>query len=243
MHRLLFRSLVLALTLSAAAIPAVAQSQDDGLATLDAQDAQTRLEPAYSLTKTGFGSADRVTDPGKIYVVRVEGLLARAVADHVTPTNKFSGDGKLAPPAKGFVASFGATGDVQQINPGDRFYVHEIQVKPDAVTFTLLSVNTVSTVVKGRSTNSRLRMYVQVPYAKGTAKTLTPAAVHQLTDPIFVPEGTPNALPTVQLGQSDADVRKIMGQPQKEVDLGAKKILVYKDLKVTLVDDKVTDAE
>jgi hypothetical protein len=63
-----------------------------------------------------------------------------------------------------------------------------------------------------------------------------------LTDPVFSPEGSsPTA--TVQMGESEGNVRKALGNPDKMVDLGAKKILVYKNLKVTLQDGKVTDAE
>ena len=67
--------------------------------------------------------------------------------------------------------------------------------------------------------------------------------MHKITEAFFLPEGDPAATPTVQLGQSIDDVKKIMGDPVKVVDLGSKEILVYKDIKVTLVDGKVTDAK
>jgi hypothetical protein len=195
---------------------------------------------SYSLTSTGFGSANRVTNPGKIYTIRIDGMLARAIANHVTPTNIIQ-NGSLIPPARGFKGAFGASGDSKQIQPGDRFYLHEIAVKNDAVVFTLLSLDKV-VVVSGDngSTRSRVRMYVRFPINGGQLTSLTPDALHKLTDPIFAPEGV---MPTVQLGQSLADVIRTLGEPQQQVDLGQKKILVYAKLKVTLVDGKVTDAE
>ncbi|SPF52181.1 conserved exported hypothetical protein [Candidatus Sulfopaludibacter sp. SbA4] len=48
---------------------------------------------------------------------------------------------------------------------------------------------------------------------------------------------------TVALGQSIQDVEAIMGKPKDIADLGSKKIYVYKDLKITFVDGKVTDVQ
>jgi hypothetical protein len=49
--------------------------------------------------------------------------------------------------------------------------------------------------------------------------------------------------PTLTLGLSVDDVKSIQGEPQKIVDLGTKKIYVYKDLKITFTDGKVTDIQ
>lgn len=49
--------------------------------------------------------------------------------------------------------------------------------------------------------------------------------------------------PTIQLGQSPDDVKGMLGQPQKIVDLGVKQIYIYKDLKITFVKGKVTDVQ
>jgi hypothetical protein len=47
----------------------------------------------------------------------------------------------------------------------------------------------------------------------------------------------------IELGQSPEQVRSILGEPSKVVDLGNKKMFVYKDLKITFVDAKVTDVQ
>lgn len=49
--------------------------------------------------------------------------------------------------------------------------------------------------------------------------------------------------PTIQLGQSPDDVKGMLGQPQKIVDLGVKQIYIYKDMKITFVKGKVTDVQ
>jgi hypothetical protein len=49
--------------------------------------------------------------------------------------------------------------------------------------------------------------------------------------------------PTIQLGQTPDEVKGMLGEPEKVVNLGAKQIFVYKDLKVTFVKGKVTDVQ
>jgi hypothetical protein len=39
------------------------------------------------------------------------------------------------------------------------------------------------------------------------------------------------------------EVKAVLGQPEKFVSLGSKQIYVYKDLKITFVNGKVTDAQ
>src|SRR5271157_1491171 len=48
---------------------------------------------------------------------------------------------------------------------------------------------------------------------------------------------------TISLGQSMADVESMNGKPDKIIDLGAKKIYMYKDLKITFTDGKVSDVQ
>ena len=48
---------------------------------------------------------------------------------------------------------------------------------------------------------------------------------------------------TISLGQSMADVEAVNGKPDKIIDLGPKKMYVYKDLKITFTDGKVSDVQ
>ena len=49
--------------------------------------------------------------------------------------------------------------------------------------------------------------------------------------------------PTVSLGMTIAQVEGALGKPKSTVDLGAKKIHVYKDLKVTFLNGRVSDVQ
>jgi hypothetical protein len=54
----------------------------------------------------------------------------------------------------------------------------------------------------------------------------------------------PQAEPqSIELGMTPDQVVAAMGQPDKKVNLGAKQIYVYKDLKVTFKDGKVSDVQ
>jgi hypothetical protein len=48
---------------------------------------------------------------------------------------------------------------------------------------------------------------------------------------------------TIEKGQSTDQVQSALGKPDKIVNLGSKQIWVYKDLKVTFVNGKVSDVQ
>jgi hypothetical protein len=48
---------------------------------------------------------------------------------------------------------------------------------------------------------------------------------------------------TIQLGQSTDEVQAALGKPEKIVNLGPKQLYVYKDLKITFVNGKVSDVQ
>jgi len=48
---------------------------------------------------------------------------------------------------------------------------------------------------------------------------------------------------TIELGQTIEQVQSILGQPEKVVNLGAKQIYLYKDLKVTFLNGKVSEVQ
>jgi len=53
----------------------------------------------------------------------------------------------------------------------------------------------------------------------------------------------PQPPPTIQLGQTPDEVTGALGQPEKIVNLGAKQIYYYKDMKITFVKGKVSDVQ
>jgi hypothetical protein len=58
------------------------------------------------------------------------------------------------------------------------------------------------------------------------------------------PAAQPQAEPqSIEMGMTPDQVVAAMGQPDKKVNLGTKQIYVYKDLKVTFINGKVSDVQ
>jgi hypothetical protein len=49
--------------------------------------------------------------------------------------------------------------------------------------------------------------------------------------------------PTISLGMTTTEVERILGRPKDIANVGVKKIYVYKDIKVTFIDGKVSDVQ
>jgi len=67
----------------------------------------------------------------------------------------------------------------------------------------------------------------------------------QAAPPPPPPPAQPVAPPTISVGESSTQVLQAVGMPQQMIDLGKKKIYIYKNLnmKITFVDDKVSDVQ
>jgi hypothetical protein len=60
---------------------------------------------------------------------------------------------------------------------------------------------------------------------------------------VAAPAGAPATAPTIALGQTIAQVTATMGSPQQIIDLGAKKIYKYPDMKVIFMNGQVSDVQ
>jgi hypothetical protein len=68
----------------------------------------------------------------------------------------------------------------------------------------------------------------------------SPASAEQSAAPAPAPAGPPVS---ISMGQTIDEVTGSVGQPTRIVDLGAKKIYIYKEMKVTFKNGKVTDVQ
>lgn len=56
--------------------------------------------------------------------------------------------------------------------------------------------------------------------------------------------GSASSVPkTIKLGQTEAEVTELMGQPKRIVDLGSKKTYLYDDIRVVFTSGKVSDVQ
>ena len=65
----------------------------------------------------------------------------------------------------------------------------------------------------------------------------------QVSGPVLATESAPSPPPTISLGQSIESVTAAIGTPVRIVDLGAKKIYVYKDMKITFTGGKASNIQ
>lgn len=79
----------------------------------------------------------------------------------------------------------------------------------------------------------------------GPAPHVQPAAATEAPPAPIAPPPPPadQPPPTIGLGATPDQVVASFGQPQKQIKLGSKLIYVYKDMKVTFVNNKVTDVQ
>jgi hypothetical protein len=119
--------------------------------------------------------------PGMVYALHTEGLAYRPV-ECGKPSNIFD-QGKLKieyDPQRG-----GSCNSDARAHSNERFYLTAIDVKENALIFSLLTVDA-HTILMGKKTVSEsYAMDVKVALPKHLMETLTVAGVHQLADPIF----------------------------------------------------------
>ena len=226
-------------------------------------DLQKQLEATFPLTKATADNSDVVT-AGAVLVLQKDNLQM-CKSNMPIPTRNFyknggiNQGGLLGVLNKLGNASMGGGNDANTIRKfvtGEKFWVTRIQVENDGVTFTFLS---------DPFQDVRYESTLKFPYAKGQ----TPSADQLLATIAEViktdgdtgggaeapqqqaaAEAAPApaaaqapATKTIALGQTKDQVVQSFGQPTKVVQLGAKEIDYYSDMKVTFTNNKVTNVE
>jgi hypothetical protein len=254
MRRVNSLALVLALTLALAGIAPALRAQDPHA------EIQKRLAAEFKRTKMTADRSDIAT-AGSVLDLHKDGLVMASTEAVAPPTNTYKNGaisfGFGANMAWGIALSAAnqqTTGIAQRkFVTGEKFWVTEYIVKPDGVVFQFYS-----------DPYNDVRYYGQLKFP--FAKNVTPPAddviktiEEVITAESDAPEAAPadNAAPpqqqaapqpsappkTIALGQTTDQVVAILGQPQKIVNLGAKQMYFYPDMKVIFTNGKVTDVQ
>ena len=230
------------------------------------QGLQQKLEAQYALTKPTDDKSDIVT-AGAVLILQKDRLIMYSTSTQVPPQNTYQ-NGRLSEGAYGAhekMQNFGSlighpppkTVQTRQFVTGEKFWVTKIEVQPDGVVFTLFSdpyqdvryYSTLKFIYPKGSTPSADQMLstvaevFKVQQDDDSAKSDNGGNQQQGAAAGDASQQQAAAPATVQIGQTPDDVVGILGQPEKIVNLGAKQIYVYKDLKVTFMNGKVTDAQ
>jgi hypothetical protein len=200
------------------------------------------LKSKYQLTKTGIDRV-RITEPGTILVVQKEGISGDLSSDMTFLNNKVR-DGQVAQ-AGGFGAIMQDKKTSRTLKVGDKVYLFKIEVKDDQVRYFIITCDTYDVNVHGSTRQTRYKALLSFELGKDFLESASADDVKKVVDTIVAPETEVEAASTksVELGQSPQQVESILGRPDKIVNLGAKKIYVYKDMKIIFVDEKVSDVQ
>jgi hypothetical protein len=230
----------------------------------------SQLATKYKVAKTGEDSTGvSVTEPGTVLVVKKGGILSFPTAS-AHPLSTTYKDGSLHGP-NSFVMK-ALKQDTKFLTVGEKVYATKIEVnqKDSKVAVSIIECDTCNSVQDPSSRRAQVVFQFPKGYLDNAdggqvsdliAQVLAEDAAgddaqaqqqgqdsqsaqqqggQQDAQQNQAPAGPP---PTVKLGQSPDDVVAAFGQPKKIIDLGAKQIYVYADMKVTFVKGKVSDVQ
>ena len=200
------------------------------------------LKSKYELTKTGIDRV-RITQPGTVLVIQKEGISGDLSSDMTFLNNKVR-DGQIAQ-AGGFGAMVQGKKTSRDLKVGDKVYLFKIEAKDDQVRYFIITCDTYDVNVHGSTRQTRYKALLSFELGKGFLDAASADSVKKVVDTVIAPETEvkEGSTKSVELGQTPEQVQAILGRPDKIVNLGAKKIYVYKDIKVVFVDDKVADVQ
>jgi hypothetical protein len=231
-----------------------------GVKSAQAQDAPAssladQLKTQYKLAKMGSDSGGRsVVDAGTVLVIQKGGILGVPPGNVAMAPATYK-DGDLHGP-NGFAA--GLVGhDTRQLTVNEKVYITKIDVrsKNDKIMLTIVECDSCNGVQQPSSYKSAVVFQFPKGYLDKADVSQVQGVIGQVlapdtsspdqaqNQPQSAPDQPSSAPRTIQLGQTIDQVQAALGQPDKIVDLGAKKIYVYKDLKVVFTDGKVVDVQ
>jgi len=200
------------------------------------------LKSKYAITKTGMDRA-RITEPGTVLVIQKDGISADLATDMTFLNNKVK-DGQVAQ-AGGFGAFMQDKKTNRVLKTGEKVYVFKIEVKDDQIRYFVITCDTYDVNFRGSTKQTRYKALLSFEFGKDFLSTATADDVKKAVDAVIIPEGELKAASTksVEMGQTPEQVEAILGRPEKIVNLGPKKIYVYKDMKIVFADGKVADVQ
>jgi hypothetical protein len=239
-------------------------SQSPGSSTLEDD-----LKKQYKVARLDSDSNGLVvTEPGTVLAIKKGGIRAYPPGDNVVLPNTYK-DGSVHAPSSMIkkVWNFkdrGQGADNSRLLPTDeKVYVTKLLVdaKNDKITLSLIECDTCNSVQQ--PSNFKAQIIFQFPkgYVSGGADA---GQVGDMISQVLVPDNSggdaqqgtqqeqqqaaaapepPKETQTIAKGQTEEQVVGILGKPDKIVNLGAKKLYIYKDMKITFIGGKVSDVQ
>jgi hypothetical protein len=221
---------------------------------------QEQLEAQYQVSKMDNANACALTATGTALRIQKPGVFAVPASNLITCPAKYE-DGKVGGPnplCRAMVKQNAST-----FRAGHRVYVLKIDANPkkEKISFAIVSCSDQGASWKGEVVFQFPKDYLEKASVTEVEDKISELLAldddnAQQAQAPGAPPGSDQAQPqpgdpgqqqqpqvTIQIGQPLRDVEAALGPPEKRVDLGAKQIYVYKDLKITFVDGKVSDVQ
>jgi len=222
-----------------------------------------QLEAQYKLVKTG-GANGPIVEPGTVLVIQKGGIFGVPSSSFVICPSKYQ-DSDLHMPSR---FCTGAVKGGSYFQTGQKLYPLKIDVnlKKDSVALRLTACDSCN----GTDPPTSFKGEVVFQFEKGFLDKGDVSKIEDTIGEVFTIDNSGNAQGgqgqaqggqdqsqaqapaqpappaqpvTIQVGMTPEQVEAALGPPDKKVDLGAKKIYVYKDLKVTFMNGKVSDVQ
>jgi len=224
---------------------------------------QEQLVAQYKTVRMGSDSGGvAVVEPGTLLAVQKGGVLSVPWKALALCPAKFQ-DNSLHPSA-GFCAGMVKTVS-KYYQKGDKVYPVKIDVNIDKakISFTVVACDSCN----GVNPPTSMKGEVVFQFAKGYLEKASAGEIEDAIGQVFAisnddqqtqggdanaqqgqqqsaPQEEQQAEPqTVQLGMTTDQVQSALGKPEKIFNVGAKQIYVYKDVKVTFLNGKVSDVQ
>jgi len=226
---------------------------------------QEQLNAQYKMVKMGSDSNGvAVVEPGTLLAIQKGGVLSVPWKAMALCPAKFQ-DNSLHPSAGFCAAMVKSVSKYYQV--GDKVYPTKIEVSLDKakISFTVVACDACS----GVNPPTSMKGEVVFQFAKGYLEKANVGEVEDAIGQVFAisnddqqgqgggdggqqqqgdqqqaGQQQQQAEPAeIKLGMTPGQVEGALGKPEKKVTLGAKQIYIYKDMKVTFQDGKVSDVQ
>lgn len=210
---------------------------------VDRKQLKQDLLQIYSLTASRGAKDQRITKPGTVLVILQEGI-AGTPTTKIIPTISIVEDGVVRQ-MRGFAGALMEKKHDRSLDVGEQVYVTDVSVTNDSVWLDILTLKTDELMVDGSTEQIRHKSSVHFNFPRELFAELSGAEIKTAIDQVLgLKEEIDSAEPpTLELGQTVADVEAIMGKPTRIVKAGEKVIYIYPDLKIEFVDGVSTAIE
>ncbi len=206
-------------------------------------DLIARLKNEYVLTEKA--GPLRISKTGTIFVIQIEQLTSDLSSDMTIRINKII-DGQVKT-GRGFLTTILVQDkqNARNFRTGDRVYMTTIDVKDNNIVLFIITCDMYEVNVNGNTQQARYVTALDFQFPKNYLATASAENVKGVIEAVLKPEqGLTIAGPKkIEIGQTPAEVESIVGSPEQIIELGSKKIYVYKNMKITFINGKLSDVQ